>query len=52
MRNPHVPAAHLNTRFIVTSKSWFGGGGDLTPLLPEETAGEAFHKAMKAAVIR
>ena len=49
MRNPHVPAAHLNTRFIVTSKSWFGGGGDLTPLLPDETAGRAFHKAMKAA---
>ena len=49
MRNPHVPAAHLNTRFIVTSKSWFGGGGDLTPLLPDESAGRAFHKAMKAA---
>ena len=49
MRNPHVPAAHLNTRFIVTSKSWFGGGGDLTPLLPDERAGWAFHKAMKAA---
>ena len=49
MRNPHVPAAHLNTRFIVTSKSWFGGGGDLTPLLPDEAAGRAFHKAMKAA---
>ena len=49
MRNPHVPAAHLNTRFIATSKCWFGGGGDLTPLLPDETAGGAFHKAMKAA---
>ena len=49
MRNPHVPAAHLNTRFIVTSKSWFGGGGDLTPLLPDERAASAFHKAMKAA---
>ena len=49
MRNPHVPAAHLNTRFIVTSKSWFGGGGDLTPLMPDETASGAFHKAMKAA---
>ena len=49
MRNPHVPAAHLNTRFIVTSKSWFGGGGDLTPLLPDELAGKVFHEAMKAA---
>ena len=49
MRNPHVPAAHLNTRFIVTSKSWFGGGGDLTPLLPDELAARVFHEAMKAA---
>ena len=47
MRNPHVPAAHLNTRFVVTSKSWFGGGGDLTPLLPDEPAGAAFHHAMR-----
>ena len=49
MRNPHVPAAHLNLRFIVTSEGWFGGGGDLTPLLPDEPAGLTFHKAMKAA---
>ena len=49
MWNPHVPAAHMNTRFINTSKNWFGGGGDLTPLLPDEAAGETFHRAMKGA---
>jgi len=48
-RNPHVPAAHMNTRFIVTSKAWFGGGGDLTPIFPDEEAGLAFHESMRAA---
>ena len=48
-RNPHVPAAHMNTRFIVTSKAWFGGGGDLTPIFPDDAAGTAFHASMRAA---
>ncbi|WP_411820290.1 oxygen-dependent coproporphyrinogen oxidase [Hyphococcus formosus] len=53
-RNPHAPAAHMNTRMIVTTKCWFGGGGDLNPMHPayrrddhEDTI--AFHAAMKSA---
>ncbi|MBR0667290.1 oxygen-dependent coproporphyrinogen oxidase [Roseomonas hellenica] len=53
MRSPLVPAAHMNTRFIVTTKSWFGGGGDITPMdltAPhslEDAA--AFHTGFKTA---
>ena len=49
MANPHVPAVHMNTRFLVTSKAWFGGGGDLNPPIPyaEDTAD--FHAAFQAA---
>jgi len=47
-QNPFVPAAHMNTRFIVTSKSWFGGGGDLTPIRPAEKQAEKFHVDLKA----
>ncbi len=56
MRNPHVPAAHFNTRMLVTTKGWFGGGGDLTPMRPEapESAADAarFHAAFRTACDR
>ena len=48
-RNPLVPAAHMNTRMIVTSKVWFGGGGDLTPVFPDDTETQTFHAAYKRA---
>jgi coproporphyrinogen III oxidase len=53
-RSPHVPAVHMNTRFVVTSKAWFGGGADLTPLLAQrrqqsDPGARDFHAAMKAA---
>jgi len=49
MANPHVPAVHMNTRFLRTTKQWFGGGADLNPPLPiaEDTAD--FHARLQAA---
>jgi coproporphyrinogen III oxidase len=49
MRSPLVPAVHMNTRHIVTGKSWFGGGADLTPMVSDETDSADFHTAFKNA---
>lgn len=49
MHSPLVPAVHMNTRFIVTSKSWFGGGADLNPMYPDEQDTNDFHARLKAA---
>ncbi|MEY4269742.1 MAG: hypothetical protein RLZZ58_958 [Pseudomonadota bacterium] len=49
MANPHVPAVHMNTRFLVTSKRWFGGGADLNPPIPYTQDTDAFHARLRAA---
>ncbi|MCU6455802.1 oxygen-dependent coproporphyrinogen oxidase [Sphingomonas sp. A2-49] len=49
MANPHVPAVHMNTRFLATTKRWFGGGADLNPPLPVAADTDDFHATLKAA---
>ena len=49
MANPHVPAVHMNTRFLTTTKRWFGGGADLNPAIPYDEDTEAFHARLRAA---
>ena len=51
-RNPHVPPAHMNTRMIVTSKGWFGGGGDLNPIFDVDEDTQFFHEGFKACCDR
>jgi coproporphyrinogen III oxidase len=49
MANPHVPAVHMNTRFLTTTRRWFGGGADLNPAIPHDDDTEAFHARLRAA---
>ena len=47
--SPLTPAAHMNTRMIVTTQGWFGGGGDMTPVFPDDQETETFHAAYRSA---
>lgn len=49
MANPHVPAVHMNLRFLVTTKRWFGGGADLNPPIPYPDDTRTFHAALENA---
>jgi coproporphyrinogen III oxidase len=52
MHSPKVPAVHMNTRHIVTTRAWFGGGADLTPMVPDDADTRTFHGALEAACNR
>ena len=52
MANPHVPAVHMNTRFLTTTRRWFGGGADLNPATPHAEDTADFHRALKTACDR
>jgi coproporphyrinogen III oxidase len=52
MANPHVPAVHMNTRFLTTTRAWFGGGADLNPPLPYEEDTAEFHATFRAACMK
>jgi coproporphyrinogen III oxidase len=52
MRSPLVPAVHMNTRHIRTTKAWFGGGTDLTPMVPDDADTSDFHRALEACCAR
>ena len=49
LRSPHVPPAHMNTRHVRTTRTWFGGGADLNPIYPDEDDTGAFHARLRAA---
>ncbi len=49
MANPHVPNVHMNTRFLCTTKRWFGGGADLNPAIPNDEDTEEFHARLRSA---
>ena len=51
MCSPLVPAVHFNTRYIETTRTWFGGGADLTPMYPDDNETRIFHQSFKKHVI-